>query len=397
MVSATSASYRTVETHRTDIVAETALVLANYALIIFLVNDTSLLHAIADPGLHLAVSVLIVLTGSILLLGLIILIAKMRTHHGAKLGHRWKPAIVEVLTRIARGEGSSQELMPFRKRSRDLVEEMVAEALSVQRGAGRDRIAAAAAECAIVARWHRLTESARPEVRCAVITRLGLLSDPASEHEFRKGLDDEEELVALESARALIRTGRPELIEELFLDLPRQTRLVRALLCQWLIRHTFLLAPQALPAALRSEDPVKVIAALEAIASWRRALPLHELKPLLSHTEPAIREAAWQVLPYAMGVEVTPEELGDAVSAAEPAVRRAAWEAVSRLKMASAASRFPDALLDPHPDAALAAARAAASLGLRRDLERTAVTSTGMQAASAMEVLEKSMMGRLER
>jgi HEAT repeat protein len=386
---------RTLEVHRDDILTESALVVAICAVLVVLVSESAPLQLTANPALQFAFSISAVLFGAILLLGIGIGLAKRRSYRRMSLERELKTQVVDVITRIARDEAKEEELAPLFDKAPELVEDMIAETMAYQRGSGVLRVASAAKFLGLPASWRRRTESGKPQVRCIAIVRLAMLPDADADAEFQKGLDDPEELVALESARALIHTGRPEVLERVLSDLPRQTRLVRALLCEWLRKHATTLSAHTIPMMLCSEDPEQVLTGLEVLSAWRRALLIPDLKPLLQKPDPAIRAAAWEVVPYALGLEPTGDELTAGLRAPEPAVRAAAWNAVARMRLKSAIRYVPENIRDSDPLVSLAVCYAAGVLGLRAELEQTAVSGVAPANAAALEAMEKMMIGRL--
>jgi uncharacterized protein YjeT (DUF2065 family) len=383
----------TLEKHRSAILAESALVTVLAGLLVWLIDRSW--RVIADPAIHLALTILLILGVSIILLGLGILVAKLTARRRSRRRQVLRPRFVELLTEIARGGAQPSELRSAFRRSPDLTEDLVADALSIQKGPGVLRIAEAAQVCGIPELWRRRAKDRRPGVRCTALTRLGLLPDPDCEDVFRAGMQDPEELVAIEAARSLIRTRRMEAIEALLAGLPGRSRLLRALLCEWLRPHSAALAARAIPALFETGDSAQILATLEAMASWRRALLIPALKPLLAHEVPAVRAAAWRVAPYALGLEVSAEDIAAALASPDSEVRIATLQTVGRLKMASCSSAVSQAIFDSDGEVSRVACFTAAALGMRPLLETTAAGGS-VAAAGATEALEKSLIGRLE-
>jgi hypothetical protein len=147
---------------------------------------------------------------------------------------------------------------------------------------------------------------------------------------------------------------------------------------------------------LGSHEKRDVLAGLEMLESWRRALPVPALRPLLMHGDPEIRASAWNVLPYTLGLPISFEELHAALTCPHSQVRTAAWETAGQLRLAEAGPLIPAGMRDPDSGVSLAACYAAPGLDRRADLERIAASGEPC-SVYATEALEKSMIGRMGR
>jgi len=388
------AVYRTVEGHRPRILAQSALVLADYILIVWITAPFLPAH---DSALRITFAVVLVMALSLCALSLSLALRKVLNQRRARKEKALHRRVVDVLVRIARGEDATADLIGLSQQAPRVVEHAIVDALASLKGAGHSHIARAAEPCGIPRRWRRLAASRNPANRYSAIIGLGLLPEAGCDRTFTEGLRDREEMVAVECGRALIRAGKSDAIEKLFLDLPHHSRLVRPLFPEWLRRHCGTLATTAVPRLLRSGDPNEVLTALEVLASWRRALPLPDLAPLLRHENASVRKAAWRVVPYAMGFHVPEEQAVTALSAGDPNVRVAVLNAVARLGLAEAGPAVERSVFDPDRAVARAAAFALGNLGLRDNLERIAVGGIRPACTCAAEVLEKYNLGRLPR
>lgn len=222
MASRTQTLPRTMESHRWEIFAGTALVLACYGLLVYVAD--AFLPAIpsGDRILHLGVSVLFVTGVSTVALASTIFASKAVGARRLARDTAASPAILAELVRIAGGAQDFTSINGLYARYPRAVEAALVESLGNQKGSSLTRLAQAAEACGIPARWRMQTQSRSPRVRCAAIIGLGLLPNPKCDAEFRRALHDSEELVIAEAARALIRGGQTEVLEELLLELPRQ-------------------------------------------------------------------------------------------------------------------------------------------------------------------------------
>lgn len=81
-------------------------------------------------------------------------------------------------------------------------------------------------------------------------------------------------------------------MEQVFEFAVSQNLLVRILLTDDLRRYALPLCEHAIPEALRSADPPRVLATLEMLVAWERAMPLGDLDELLLHRDREIRICA---------------------------------------------------------------------------------------------------------
>jgi low affinity Fe/Cu permease len=392
---------RALKDHRSDILIESALVLSTLALAVWLA-ERRLPAWSSNTALNAAVSTTVVLIVSILLLGTVMFVLKVRGERLLRREEQLKPAVIELLTTIAQGEADeiqepAEELARLHRRAPRAVDELLSESLALQKGEGNRRLAAAAQVSGIASTWRRLVRSRSAELRCHAITYLGRLPSGAADEELRAGLEDAEELVAAEAARALINSGRMEDIQKVFDELPRQSTLVRALMSDWLRRHSAALAAGAISRALESDDPARIVPALDLLVNWKRMLPVPGVGPLLRSENGAIQARAFRALPYAMGAAASREDFEAGLQSEDKEVLCAVLSVTARMGMTSLAPRVANLVLDADLNIATAAAYALANAGLTGELERIIIGGAPKAAGIATEALEKYRIGRLLR
>jgi hypothetical protein len=386
--------YRGVAEHRTDVLVESALVLGNIIVAVWLVDRHIPAYWHLDRALSLTVSFVIVQTVLIAVLLTTMFGLKFRSELRARAGKKDIPVVVEMLTAISRGEKTPEDLTVLYRRIPLTVEKVLAGSLSVQKGAGYERLAVAAETCGALRSWKAGVDSPSAAKRCESVLHLAAMPFGTATDELTSALDDAEELVAVEAGRALLAKGSPAEAEMVFDSLGRQSVLVRALSVSSLRRHATALVAKALPAALQSTDNKRVLVALVAIATWKRLLPLEEIRAVLSHPESEIRVAAFKALPFVMTTGPVDAEIKAGLTDTVESVRAAAALAAGRK---SATALVPDlvTLMKTGGEAGREAAIVLTVLGEAAvsELEKAVLTG-GTVGAVATEALERFRLGR---
>ncbi len=205
----------------------------------------------------------------------------------------------------------------------------------------------------------------------------------------------------IERIRDLVRLGPAERFEQIVTEIAHQNLLLRAVAAEELAPHAASFASSQIRHALQASDPQVIVAALEMLRSWRRALHVDGFLPLLVHENAGIRASAFLALPYA-AADATEESIAPAIIKAldheDTAVRAAAATAAGRMRIMLAANALGARLSDPERVVAVAAAFALAALGGPGDvlLQRAVLSPDRTAASMAFEALEKAALGRLE-
>jgi hypothetical protein len=176
-------------------------------------------------------------------------------------------------------------------------------------GSARDRLCDLALELALVHDWGQDTRSREPAVRRMAYARLAFVSayEPCQRvvgDLVTRALDDADPEVRLPAARALVQSGTIAQIGQVFELAASQNLLIRILLTEDLRRYAAELCANTVPALLKSGDPKRVLAVLNMLVAWERALPLAGLHELLDCRDHEIRIAALRLAPL---VPLTPE------------------------------------------------------------------------------------------
>jgi HEAT repeat protein len=177
-----------------------------------------------------------------------------------------------------------------------------------------------------------------------------------------------------------------------------QTLIVRVVLADDLRRHAPALCNTAVPALLRSDNPEQVLATLDILAAWERAVALPQIAALVEHRDRRIQIKALRVLPLTPAARENAEVVNRALSSQDESVSVAAAVAAGRMKLESAMVPLARCLRSGRPELARAAAAALAGLHPRgwQTLEELTNYSDPVTASAALEALEharKSFMG----
>jgi hypothetical protein len=140
-----------------------------------------------------------------------------------------------------------------------------------------------------------------------------------------KAFQDPDEQIRLDAGHTLLASGDPAEVRRVFHALLADGALMRDTFPAEFAPHAILLCEEAIPEALRSRNALDV---LKMLASWERALPLTDVRPLAKHQDAAVRVEVMRLLPY---LPVTRENQAAALCGladGDPGVREAAAGAI---------------------------------------------------------------------
>ena len=219
------------------------------------------------------------------------------------------PEIRDALVDYLAGSNNQARIREFVKTSRLDVGDAVLSFQGTVSGTARERLCELALELALVHDWGHNTRSREPAVRRAAYARLAFVCsyEPCQRvvgDLVTRALEDADPEVRLPAARALVQSGTIAEIGRVFELAASQNLLIRILLTEDLRRHAAELCANTVPALLKSGDPKRVLAVLNMLVAWERALPLAGLHELLDHRDHEIRVAALRLAPL---VPLSPE------------------------------------------------------------------------------------------
>jgi HEAT repeat protein len=199
----------------------------------------------------------------------------------------------------------------------------------------------------------------------------------------------------------LIRLRHVERFQEIVNFTAHQNLLVRAVAAEELAPYAAELPQSQIVLALQSADDDVVVATLDMLRAWRRAIHIPGFVHLLVHEAPRVRVRALKALPYA-AADAPPDFVAPFVLAAfnheNPEVRAAAATAAGRVGIPEAVQALGGRLTDPDRQVAVAAALALTSLGEAGNalLQRVLMSPDRAAASVAFEALEKAALGLAE-
>ncbi len=205
-------------------------------------------------------------------------------------------------------------------------------------GGAKERLCELALELGLVRDWCARARSSNALNRREAFARLAFVSsyEPcrrlAGELQAA-AIGDPDEDTRISAARGLVQSEEAATLDSVFEFALASDPLTRAVLAGDLRRHTAELSQRVIPAALSSPDSRVVLAALEMLSAWQRAVIVPELPRLLEHPDTAVRLHALGLAPL---IPLTPEARSAVLRALEdpdPEVIAAATLAAGRLGM----------------------------------------------------------------
>jgi hypothetical protein len=241
-----------------------------------------------------------------------------------------RPEIREALLSYLTGSTDLARLRQFAKSYRPLLIDSLLEFSRTVSGGARERLWDLGLELGIIHDWSSDTRCREPGVRRAAFQRLALACayEPcrrvAGELQLL-GLADADPQVRLAAARGLARSEDPADARRAFELAVSSNLLGRVLLTEALRPHAVALCESVVPDILRSGDK-RVLAALEIVNAWGRAVPLFEIHHWVEQGSKAIRLQALRALPL---VPASAENRRAVVYAVSDPDSEIAWEAIS--------------------------------------------------------------------
>jgi len=230
---------------------------------------------------------------------------QMRQKRSAAIEPALRAAVVDYI-----GGANDFSLLEEYVRSspREMAEEMLAIRQAVS-GAALDRLCGLTIELTLLQRWLDEAETRDVMARRGAFRRLAFVCcyEPCRRQvgdRLAEALEDRDREVRLTAAAAMAQTGRMDDVERVFRLALSETLLVRMSLAETLRPYAYQLCERIVPDVLRSGDVPAVVAALELLRAWERALPIKGLATLMGHRERSVRISAF---PLAALVAPSPE------------------------------------------------------------------------------------------
>jgi hypothetical protein len=219
------------------------------------------------------------------------------------------PEVCDALVDYLAGSNDQSRIREFLKTNRRDVGNAVVTFQGTVSGSARDRLCDMALDMGLVHDWGEDTRSREPAVRRAAYARLAFVCayEPCQRvvgDLVTRALQDADPEVRLPAARALVQSADIADIGRVFELAASQNLLIRILLTEDLRRYAAELCAKTVPDILRSDDLTRILAVLNMLVAWERALPLTGIQGLLAHRDHEVRIAALRLAPL---VPLTPE------------------------------------------------------------------------------------------
>jgi HEAT repeat protein len=313
----------------------------------------------------------------------------------ARLSAELQPAIRQELVAYLSGADDQTKLKEFcRKSRRDVADALISFQGTVGGGA-RDRLCEFSIEQTLIHDWCSDARTKDPIRRRPAFARLAFVCayEPCRRVAgdlLERALNDADPEVRFYAWRSLVQSGSIEEIEKLFDAALSQSLLIRILLTEELRRFAVPLCERAVMKALNSADRERVLACLEMLVAWERAVPVPDLHALIESPDRRIRI---QALRLASLVPLEADDLGAIVRALvgdDFEAATAAAVAVGRLRFEQALPGLARCLRSGNAGLARAAAEALAQMPPTgwTTLEEMAASSNPITAGAAGEALD---------
>jgi hypothetical protein len=292
-------------------------------------------------------------------------------------GLRWKkltrrtavllPQIRASLVDYLAGKEDLEPLRRFLRVSRSDVLNAILSFQNAVSGTARDRLCGLALDLDLLDEWRREIRSrdvARRRAAFAVISFVyayepcrravgDLLAD---------SLEDRDWEVRVCSAQALARFGSPAEVVAIFRMAARENLLTRILLAEPLRPHALELSTATVPDELRSGDVARILATLQIVVAWERALPLSGVGELMLHPDREVRIQALRAAPLVSASRENESAVMQSLADPDPEIAMAAAAVVGRLRIKAAIPSLVQCLSGGNPPLARTAAAALAAL-----------------------------------
>jgi hypothetical protein len=284
-----------------------------------------------------------------------------------------RPYIREALLTYLTGGANLDQLRDWAKTHREVLIESLLEFRTTVSGGARDRLWDLGLELGLVHDWTSAAHDRDPRVRRAAFDRLALACayEPcrrvAGELQ-RIAADDPDSGVRLAAARGLAQSEDPKDAELAFQIAVSSDLLSRIILTEALRPHAVALCGSVVPEALHAGDEKHLVAALEMVTGWGRAVPLFELHRLADEGSKAVRLLALRALPLAPSLPENRQVIVRAVSDPDPEIALVAITAASLLQIREARQALVQHSRSGGAALAKAASDALAALPVEREM-----------------------------
>jgi HEAT repeat protein len=307
------------------------------------------------------------------------------------------PPIREALVDYLSGSEERTRLQSLVRANPEIAGNAVMSFEGAVAGNARDRLCEISLELALVHRWCEDTRSRSILQRRTAFHRLSFVCsfEPCRRLAgdiLHRALRDPDDEVKLSASRALVYSGGIDDVERVFEYAVSQGPLVRILVGEELRRHSALLCERAIPKVLQSGDPERVLAMLQVVAAWERALPMQGIAALLKSGDRRIRLLTLKIAAMVPDSAELHKGIVDAISDSDAEVAAFAARTAGRLRLETALPVLARVLRTGHTDLARAAAFALGDLPPRGwvTLQELSSSPNSVTAQAASEALARA-------
>jgi HEAT repeat protein len=265
------------------------------------------------------------------------------------------------------GSPNLEEVRAFAKSHRSHLAECLLELRNTLSGNTADRLWQLALDLALVHDWCADTHSPHLAVRRSAFERLAFCSayEPCRRvvgQLQHAGVEDSDPEIRLAAARGLAQSDIRKDFELVFRMAVRWNTLARAVLAEALRPYAVALTKSVIPPVLHSREDRHVVAALEIVVAWGRAVPLKGLDQLIAKGSRAVRVQALRALPLVAAAPDNTAAVVHAISDDDREVAREAIATAGRLHIEESLPALARCLRSERPELSGAAADALAAI-----------------------------------
>jgi HEAT repeat protein len=325
------------------------------------------------------------------------LVRSLSWHRQDRVTQVLLPQIREALVDYLAGSDNQTRLREFVRTSRADVGAAIMSFEGTVAGSARDRLCELALDLALVHDWCHDAHAKNAAQRRTCFARLSFVCsyEPCRRVAgdlLLRALDDPDDEVKLSASRALVQSGGIEEVERVFEHAVSANLVVRILLTEELRRHAVPLCQRAIPKVLQSGDLTQVLAMLQMVTAWERALPMPGIGDLLEVEDRRVRVLALRLASLVPDAPEIRKGILEALGDPDPEIAGYGARAAGRLRLESALPGLARCLRIGNPDLARAAAEALAEMPARGwvTLQELSSSSNTVTARAASEALSRA-------
>jgi HEAT repeat protein len=315
----------------------------------------------------------------------------------ARMSAALLPEIREALVDHLAGSNDLERILGLMRKSRSNVSDVILGFQGTVGGNALNRLCQLALKLGLVQDWVQDARSRDRVRRRIAFERLAFVAayEPCRRVTgdlLAESIEDPDPEVWLWASRAVIQFGSGERIEEVFQLAVSQSLLIRILLTEALRRHAAGLCKNAVPSVLRSNDAKRVLATLDILVAWERAIDIPNMHELLQHRVKDVRIQAFRLAPLVPLIPENRAAIINGLSDTDPDISTAAALSAGRLQIAEAVPALARMLRVSPGDLARTAADALAEMPPRgwQALEEFSASANPVTASAATAALERA-------